>query len=66
MITPTPRPVLDNLRPRTHFLSERSMLTRIVVGLLAGAFYITMVFLNNGLPFALGLALLSEGRTLEM
>ena len=42
------------------------MLTRIAVGILAAAFYITMVFLNNGLPFALAVALFSVFGTLEM
>jgi phosphatidate cytidylyltransferase len=57
---------LDNPPPHRHFMRERSMLTRIIVGLLAGAFYITMVFLNNGLPFALAVALFSVFGTLEM
>lgn len=35
------------------------MLTRIAVGLLAAAVYISLVFTYNGLPFALAIALLS-------
>ncbi len=46
------------VRPR-HFLRERSMLVRIVVGLVAAAAYISLVFAYNGLPFALSIALLS-------
>ncbi len=38
-------------------MRERSMLTRIVVGLFAAAFFITINFAGNGLPFALGIAL---------
>ena len=45
-------------RPR-HFMSERSMLTRIVVGVLLAALYIYLVFAANGLPFALFIATLS-------
>jgi phosphatidate cytidylyltransferase len=44
---------------RKHFMQERSMLTRIAVGLLAAAGYISLVFTANGLPFALAVALLS-------
>jgi len=47
-------------------MSERSMLTRIVVGLLAAGFYITVNFAPNGLPFALSIALLSLIGTKEL
>ena len=47
-------------------MSERSMLTRIVVGLLAAGFYITVNFAPNGLPFALSIALLSLVGTKEL
>ena len=51
---------MDNspVRPK-HFMRERSMLTRIAVGLLAAVVYIFLVFANNGLPFALAIATLS-------
>ena len=52
MADPTPA------RPR-HFLSERSMLIRIVVGLALAALYISLIFAYNGLPFALFIAILS-------
>ncbi len=42
------------------------MLTRIVVGLLAAAFYITVNFAYGGLPFALSIALLSLIGTKEL
>ncbi len=45
-------------RPR-HFMSERSMLTRIAVGVALAALYISLIFAYNGLPFALFIALLS-------
>ena len=45
-------------RPR-HFMSERSMLTRIIVGVALAALYIYLIFANNGLPFALFIATLS-------
>ena len=66
MITPTQRPGLDPSPPKKHFLTERSMLTRIAVGLLAAGAYIFVNFYGNGLPFALTVALLSVGGTLEM
>ncbi len=52
--------------PQRHFMTERSMLTRIAVGLIAAGAYITVNFAANGLPFALSVALLSVGGTLEM
>ena len=66
MITPTQRPVLEPDTPRRHFMTERSMLTRIVVGLIAAGAYITVNFTDDGLPFALTVALLSVGGTVEM
>ena len=45
-------------RPR-HFMSERSMLTRIIVGVMMAALYISLIFAYNGLPFALFIAILS-------
>lgn len=47
-------------------MTERSMLTRIIVGLVAAGAYITVNFTDDGLPFALSVALLSVGGTLEM
>ena len=52
--------------PKKHFMSERSMLIRIGVGLLAAGIYIFVNFAGNGLPFALSVALVSVGGTLEM
>jgi len=45
-------------RPR-HFMSERSMLIRIIVGVALAALYISLIFAYNGLPFALFIAILS-------
>ncbi len=57
---------MDNPPPRRHFMRERSMLTRIIVGLLAAGFYITVNFAASGLPFALSIALLSLIGTKEL
>lgn len=51
---------------RGGFLSERGMVTRIVVGLLLAALFIFLVFATNGLPFALFVALLSVVGVLEL
>lgn len=47
-------------------MAERSMLTRIVVGLIAAGAYIGVNFAVTGLPFALTVALLSVFGTLEL
>lgn len=61
-LTETPTPTAR----RGGFMSERGMITRIVVGLLLAALFIFLVFATNGLPFALFVTLLSVIGVLEL
>ena len=61
-LTETPTPTAR----RGGFMSERGMVTRIVVGLLLAALFVYLVFANDGLPFALFVAVLSIIGVMEL